>query len=331
MQPSFGRMAVVLALSLVLGTLPARATPLSGDEILKQFNLVVFGNLDSTSEVEGRTYVGGNLTGSSSTYFTRGPQVAPSDYEALTVGGNVTGGDKNLNNGGSAVIGGNLDARINLNGSGGMRYVAGNVNVPQNGPTVTGPVTIPDFQGTLTQLSVDLAGLSANSTATITSNRGIFTGMPDSDGLAVFLIDGPAFFNSIGELDFKLNGATTVIVNIAGTALTIAENFLGGIGETIAPYVLWNFVEATSITFGAEFFGSILAPYASITNSNSLNGSVVAANFTQRGEVHLPVFAGDLPEPSDKRIEVPEPATALLLLPGVAGLLAVRRRMRRPR
>lgn len=331
MLPSFRRMAAVLAVSLAFGALPVQATPISAEEILDQFNLVVLGDLNSTSEVEGRTYVAGNVNGSSSTYFTRGAQAAPSSYAALLVGGNVAGGDKNLNSGGSAVVGGNLNTRINLNGSGGKRYVAGQVTQTQNGPTVTGPVTIPDFAGTLKQLSSNLTGLAANSTAATIGNKGIFTGLPDADGLAVFRIEGPSFFSAIGELDFALNGAKTVIINVAGTTLNIAENFLGGIGQAIAPYVLWNFFEATSITFNAEFFGSVLAPYANVTNANALNGSVVVGNFTQRGEVHLPVFAGDLPKDPDEEIQVPEPATALLLLPGVAGVLAARRRMIRSR
>lgn len=311
---------------------PGWATPLSAEEILQQFNLVVLGDLDSTSEVEGRTYVGGNLAGASSNYFIRGSQSAPSDFAALVVRGNVGGGSKNVNSGGSVAIGGNLGTRIDLNGSGGKRYVAGNVTVPQNGPaanTVRGPLDIPDFGATLKQLSSDLKQVSANSTATVTDNRGIFSGMPSADGLAVFWIDGPSFFGGIGELSFALNGAETMIINVAGTAITVAENFLGGIGRVVAPHIVWNFFEATSITFGAEFFGSVLAPYADVTNINALNGSVVVNRFTQRGEVHLPVFAGQLPpgEP-DRPIEVSEPGSVLLLLPGLLLLLALRRQPR---
>lgn len=101
---------------------PAAAAPLSAADILEQFNLVTFGDLDSTSEVEGRTLVGGNLKGSSSTFYTRPHQVASSPYGALTVGGNISGGFKNVNGGGDAYVAGNVQ---NLNMNGGTAYIGG--------------------------------------------------------------------------------------------------------------------------------------------------------------------------------------------------------------
>src|SRR5690606_11111207 len=129
------------------------------EEILDQFNLVVFGDLASTSDVEGRTYIGGDLNSASASYFTNGNEAPPSDLAALIVGGDVNGGPFQVNNGGSAVVGGDLYAQINLD-VGGIRYVAGMVNVPQNGDpgsTVEGPVDIPDFETPLRQHSGDLA------------------------------------------------------------------------------------------------------------------------------------------------------------------------------
>jgi choice-of-anchor A domain-containing protein len=310
------------AAGIIFTAAPAFAVPLTAEEILQQFNLVVFGDLASTSEVEGRTYIGGDLNSATSNYFTKGNEAPASDLAALIVGGDVNGGPFEVNHGGSAVVGGDLNGQINLNGSGGIRYVAGAINVPQNGDpgsTVQGPVEIPDFETPLRQLSGDLAGLAANSTTSFDGDKGIFTGTPDAGGLAVFWIDGVDFFGTAANLEFLVDGAGTVIVNVAGDVIDIAANFLNGIGETIASSLVWNFYEATDITIETAFYGTILAPNALVTNANLIVGSVATNEFIQNGEIQL----------ASPSTEVPEPATALLLLPALFGLLVMSRRFRR--
>lgn len=312
----------IAAAGLIFTAAPAFAVPLTAEEILEQFNLVVFGDLASTSDVEGRTYIGGDLNSAGASYFTKGNEAAPSDLAALIVGGDVNGGPFQVNHGGSAVVGGDLNGQINLD-VGGIRYVAGMVNVPQNGDsgsTVEGPVEIPDFETPLRQLSGDMAGLAANSTASIEGSKGIFTGTPDSNGLAVFWIDGVDFFGTVTDLEFLVDGAGTVIVNVAGGVIDIAAGFLDGIGETIADSIVWNFYEATDVTIQTAFYGSILAPNALVSNASLIAGSVVANEFIQNGAIQLA-------PPSST--DVPEPASALLLLPALLGLLMVGRRFRR--
>lgn len=323
MMKSIARSAAgaMAAAGIIFAAAPAFAVPLTAEEILEQFNLVVFGDLASTSDVEGRTYIGGDLNSASANYFTKGDEAPPSDHAALIVGGDVNGGPFQVSHGGSAVVGGDLNAQINLDG-GGIRYVAGMINVPQSGDpgsTVEGPVDIPDFETPLRQLSGDLTGFAANSTASIEGDKGIFTGTPDTNGLAVFWIDGVDFFGSVTDLEFLVDGAGTVIINVAGSVIDIAANFLDGIGETIAASIIWNFYEATDVTIETAFFGSILAPNALVINANLIAGSVVANEFIQNGEIQL----------APPSTEVPEPASALLLLPALLGLLVVSRRFRR--
>ncbi|MEQ9123725.1 MAG: hypothetical protein RIM80_14320, partial [Alphaproteobacteria bacterium] len=47
----------------------AGAAPLSATEVLQQFNMVVFGNVDARSNIQGRSLIGGNLTGNSADFF----------------------------------------------------------------------------------------------------------------------------------------------------------------------------------------------------------------------------------------------------------------------
>lgn len=317
----------VAAAGIIFTAGSAFAVPLTAEEILQQFNLTVFSDLASTSLVEGRSYVGGDLSTTSSSYFTKGDEAPASANAALIVGGDVSGGPLQLDHGGSAVIGGDLNAQLNLGGNGGIRYVAGDVNVPQGGDpamTVQGPVDVPDYESPLRQLSGDLVGLTANSTVSIDADKGIFTGAPDADGLAVFWVDGVDFFGTVANLEFLVDGAGTVIVNVAGDVIDIAANFLNGIGETIASSLLWNFYEATEINISSAFFGSILAPNAALANSGFILGSVAANQVAQGGEIRLAPFNGEIPS-----TEVPEPATALLLFPALFGLFMLGRRFRR--
>lgn len=319
----------ILALSPGAAQATPLSTSLSAADALSGFNLVVFGDLDSSSEVEGRAYIGGDLTGTSSNFNIHGGETSPSGLPALVVGGNVTGGAKQVGSGGDAVIGGDLAAQINMNG-GGTRYVQGTLSVQQNGPassTVQGPVSLPDIEASLKTLSGEIAAIETNSTLERNGNRATFRASADPDGLAVFAIDG-GIFDQVGEIGFDLGHADTIVINVGGLVIHIAENFLGSGKKTMAGMVIWNFFEAETIDFGTEFFGAVLAPYAAISNSNALNGTVVAESFRQRGEVHLPEFSGDLPE----TVVIGEPSTRWILGSSLVAFGLIGRKLtRRPR
>jgi choice-of-anchor A domain-containing protein len=85
----------------------AFASSLTGQEILEQFNLVVLDDATSTSHVDGRTYVGGKLTGGD---YVQHPDSTPtSAYAGLTVKENAS----NIHvNGLGTVIDGNLTNSI---------------------------------------------------------------------------------------------------------------------------------------------------------------------------------------------------------------------------
>ena len=60
---------------------------LTAQQTLGQFGLVVLGNLQSSSDVDGRTFVGGTLTGNGN-FAQR--SLPASAYAGLTVLGNAT-------------------------------------------------------------------------------------------------------------------------------------------------------------------------------------------------------------------------------------------------
>ncbi|MGC1245890.1 MAG: collagen-binding domain-containing protein [Spirulinaceae cyanobacterium] len=158
MNLSFKAVATVavsaVATSLAAATFPTTASAFT----LGDYNLVVFEDLTSNSEVEGSTFVGGNLLGNSSNYCIKcspGGSFNPFDGVGLKVVGNISGNPKQVNNGADLEYGGNLNAIVNMNGGG---------SKTQNSDLAN---EFNDLKNFLTGTSTKLAGLTANSSVVI--------------------------------------------------------------------------------------------------------------------------------------------------------------------
>lgn len=333
------------------------AAQVAGIDAMKEWNLIVLGDLTSSSEVEGRTFVGGNLGGNSSNYQIH--QIPPSSRgtPGLTVVGDVNGGHKQLNNSSGAIVGGNVNSGFNMNGTqtvqvgGTLKNTNINQNTVHQNLNTTNPQFGVDLQqqkslliSSLTGLSTDLKGMTSNSQVTIAHNRATFNATPGTDGVAVFNLtsDDLARF---GEIQFNLNGATTAIVNVSGAYINLNDNFLGnstGLGEK----VIWNFPDATNLTATTAWKGSVLAPKAAGTTGNFIEGSAVFASLNQNGEMHMGTFNANFTPPSTTPFPpsssgggssgggtptpVPEESLGLFAL-GALGLAFMYRRRRKKR
>lgn len=349
--------AVIITTALTLPVLAQNKT-ITGIDALREWNLVVLGNLESSSEVEGRTFVGGNLSGNSSNYGIRAT-TSPNGQPGLTVVGNVTGSHKNLNNGSGAIIGGNVSSGLNLNGPNQTVKVGGtisNTNVNQNTVISNLDASNPAFglglqqskaelKSSMGSLSFDMGTLIANSQLSVQGNRGTFNAQPNAQGLAVFNITA-ADLNRIGEIQFNLNGADTAIVNVSGRSINLDDNFLGGTNN-LGERVIWNFPEAEDLKLTTAWGGSVLAPLADAETRNYIQGSAVFGNLKQNGEMHIGTFNGGYVTPptggsstggdsssggssgggsSGGAVPVPEPGMFGLFGLGVGGLILWRRR-----
>lgn len=376
------RLLALAALGLALGLSAAAAAapaPTSanaasinaGLQAMKDYNLVTLKNLTSSSEVDGRTFVGGDLSGGSSNYFHNPKGLTGGD--GLTVVGNVTGGPKQVENGSGLKVGGNLDSGANMNGGGKVYvdgdakgvnannasvYVDGNVSNTNaqhvyyggaKGSNVNGAlhagdrsaaglqVTLQDKLATMTTGLLDasayFADLDATNALTYSADKqqAIYNAGAGT-GIAVFAIsDLNAALKTQSQLVF--NFPTTydaVVINVAGKSVKLPGgiNFNGP--GNLGTKVVWNFFEATSVDLGSKsWYGSVLAPLANLKTGNFIEGSVVARNFTQNGEVHMNNWASSLSvQAQDLQIGVPEPATWAMMILGFGAVGATLRRRR---
>nr|WP_314464623.1 choice-of-anchor A family protein [uncultured Novosphingobium sp.] len=347
-----------LSLSVAVAAVAFAASPvlassgmIAGIDVLKTWNLVVLGDLTSSSEVEGRTFVGGNLEGNASNYQITALPASSTGTPGLTVVGDVNGGYKNLNNGSGAIVGGNVNSGLNLNGAAQTVLVGGTIsNTNVNNNTVTSGLASsdPQFAQNLTQqkslIGTSMEGLShsmstetANSQVSISGNTGTFNAQPGAGGVAVFNISA-ADLDKIGEIKFNLNGADTAIVNVSGTSIKLDDNFLGGTAN-LGEHVVWNFYEAEDLALTTAWGGSVLAPGANATTSNYIQGSAVFGNLVQNGEMHVGTYTGGY-TPGDPgsstssggggssggSTDVPEPGMIGLFALGLGALVFWRRR-----
>ncbi|NKE44922.1 choice-of-anchor A family protein [Roseomonas frigidaquae] len=315
--------ATLALLGASVVAMPALAGPLTATDILRQFNLVTIGDFSSNSDVEGRSVIGGNLTGGA-TFFNNPGAAAPSDFRALTVyGSSTTGGPMNVNNGGGVTIAGSAAGIINTNGGGG-RSINGGPDAPAPGPL---PGFAETFAAPLSALSAELAGLAANSALPGPATPGFPNNVPITasagPGLAVFNVT-VAELSAFASFSLNLNGRDGAVINVTGGSYTGQANFLNA--TSVARDVIWNFVNATSIDFQRQWGGTVLAPNATVRNHTPIEGSLFAAAYDGRGELHSQPIRFDLP--TSDPVPVPEPASLALFGLGLAGLGLARRRRR---
>lgn len=273
---------------------------------INDWNLMVFGDHQISSNVEGKVMVRGTVSGTGDIGTRLTPANTYLGQTTLLVGGNVNVGNIQLQ-AGNLRYGGTFSGNVNFNGGG------------NRAASATALATANAAYAEITGISTFLASQAPTSTVSIPgSPQAItFVAQPRPDGVAIINIPGALLSSgNVQNFDINFNGATSVIFNVSGASINIAGgNFIGAMAnDTNASRMLWNFHEATSISVQRTITGAFIAPNANVTNTSTIVGVTAVNNFTQNGQVHVPLYTG----------YIPTPASVALLAMG--GIVAGRRR-----
>jgi choice-of-anchor A domain-containing protein len=306
-----------LVASQALATPPAPTV--STNAHVGTYNLILQNDLSTSSEIEGRALIRGNVTSSNTIVFGAALPSSPT-VDAVSVAGNITPG-LTIQNGHNAVYGG-TNSGFNLNGGGSAAMV--------NQATL-----LSEFDAIYNQVIADsatFAGLAATGSFNGSDNNNKLFTANETAGLNIINVNASYLTNG-GEFDFSSAPNVPVVINVIGGGDLVitakAGNKGAGLqGDALASMVLWNFNTASSIAFNSDgWVGSILAPYANITGTTGhLEGSLAAKSYGFNGqgvELHNSLFAYTPPTVTPPTNDVPAPAGLMLLS---LGLLFMARR-----
>jgi len=330
---------VALAAASMHAATPAQAV-YTYDSLISNYNLITFGNatIKNYYDTEGALAVGGNLCIDGGKIATNFP-IGAVDSPTLYVGGKLFQGNGSKFKTANGLLMGSNGVYLSL-GSGFSTIVGKNVAAT----TISGQPLPKDWLNPTLQknqfldISSTLNLAVSNSSITKADNKLIFnSGI--SSGVAVFKLDlSLAKYKNLSNLDIEFDGSadTTYVVDVTNSSgsTLFDSNSIHFVHNGNLDNILWNFVDDSHSTNdhvtigGTDFFGSILAPTFSVSNTatSRIDGQVVADSFYYNGqclsdshELHYIGFEADLPP-------TPEPSTYGLIGAGFCiGLAGVRR------
>ncbi|MFP4438636.1 MAG: choice-of-anchor A family protein, partial [Chloroflexaceae bacterium] len=257
--------------------------------VANDFNVFMLGNMNQTSDAEGRVAAAGDVELNS---YGIGNKLSPdSSRDDLIVGGDLVYTNGEVFNG-SAVYGGTADIT--------------NVGFPNGDHRQGSPMDFAAAEAYLLEVSAAWANLSANGETVVKPWGAIELNGDDAD-LNVFALSGTDLADT-NSFTINVPAGSTVLVNVDGSTAGM-QNFEYFFEEN--EYVLYNFFEATDLTFSSiGIQGTVLAPQADIVfNNGQINGTMIGASISGSGEFHHNLFAGCLPVPEEEEepTATPEP------------------------
>jgi choice-of-anchor A domain-containing protein len=246
---------------------------------MQEFNVIVLGTpvtggnpasvgtFNDSNDMQGSAFINGDVSGS--TFAGNGLPV--NDSIGLEATGGITLSSVHVNNG-SVLIGGTAVSGFTVNS--GKALSQGSSQ----------PATdLANFSSALTNASDQWAGLAKTSGATVSGND--FTIPTGAGNFVVFNITASTLVQNNSIVFTGLGTNQQVLINVSGTSFSEpgGVNFNGD--STQADNVIWNFSQATSISLSSGFYGSILAPDATLSTTSTITGDVAVADISSTGEI----------------------------------------------
>ncbi|MEO1308666.1 MAG: collagen-binding domain-containing protein [Pseudomonadota bacterium] len=248
-----------ITMTLFLTASFAQAGTVDVEDILSTYNGVTSGDFNSSQEVEGRLFVGGNLTGTQiQTGFVSQLPAGP-DQNVVVLGDTTIG---KISGRGDLLIGG--DANTNIEQSGGTltTLVGGTFSGLDNFGSVTdGLAGDPTFDSQFPQIDFDgiiaysayLSGLTGEDLVFNDPNQKRFDALNNAvqsegenwDAASVTILNTSIDQLSGGTFLTDVSMTETIIVNVSGTSGTYSLN--AGVSKDVSQRILWNFYEAETV------------------------------------------------------------------------------------
>ena len=309
---------------VLLGVMAASTSVFAGP--LNDYNLILSGDLaisGGSGHIHGKAFIGGDLSGSNPEFGHDLNRPANKNNYTVEVAGDLNAGNSAKFFAGRVAYGGDNNLGNKYECQGGFVNNKGCID------HVTGLDTKKtDLFNQLTSESnyyKSLVSTGVVNNSDLNQSKFVYSGA--ATDLAVFDISGASLFNSNGW-DAILGSAKNIVINVSGTNINMAHNvnLMGNLGNTsIYDNVLWNFYEATNITFNNRWAGSVLAVNAVIDIKNSdFDGSVAAKSYIGNGQIHD--YHWSYTPPTPPPVKVPEPSSLLLGLLGLGLVLLGRTR-----
>lgn len=288
------------------------------------FNAFIFGNATTYGgHSQGSIAVGGNWTMSYEAQQNSSPRanLPTAPNAGIYVGGNVTvtGVARVLR--GNAYVGGSIyknnvvdDGAIDVQN--GYQLYKGSTYVKQS-----------DFTNQYAYSTQQAAYMNSLNGITINpfmNNLNINLANNNLNGnTKVYNLDA-SLFNNSATVDFSgLTADTSIIMNVHGGSNI---NWNWSVNGNIQSKIIWNFLDASSLTLGRQLDGSILAPNTHVKQvSGSINGTLIAGEWTNYNsqELHSFLYSGS---GGGSFTPVPEPATMAIMGLGAAAYIRKRRK-----
>lgn len=278
---------------------------------LLDYNLALQNNLTGAVHVEGMSFIGGNLTATQLSEFNSGNDTPVGTFDGLEVGGKVSGQVKILN--GETAVYKTKDAGAQI-------QCVGSVNCATGGVDLTAKKQA--LSNEMSSLSASYQALSSNASAVKNGNQ-VKLQYTGTSSLAVFNLNTADLFFQNSSIELALGSASKAIINVSGNLNVINTNLTGAWNYS---NTLWNFYDATSLSFNAMAVkGSVLAYGADVFNGGGFDGSLYAKSYTNSSLREIHGFFWTPPTTNT----VPEPEMFGLMLGGLAllGLARLRRRV----
>lgn len=287
--------------------------------IANSFNAFIFGNATTYGgHSQGSIAVGGNWNMGYEAQQNSSPRanLTSAPNAGIYVGGNVTV------SGTARVIQGNAYVKGSVSN--------GSIDV-QNGFKFNPPGSFVDLSVFTNQYAYSTGQASAMdamngvTVGSFQNNLNINLANNNLNGNVKVYDLSSSLLDNYATVDFSgFNSDTTIIMNVHGGG---DLRWRWTVNGNVQSKIVWNFLDAASLTLDRQLHGSILAPNTHvIQQSGSIDGTLIAGQWTNYNsqELHSFLFTGNAPSSTP----VPEPATLAIMGMGAAAYLRRRKAQR---